>query len=345
MPKTVFPAEWDAQSAVMLTWPHEQTDWASQLDKVEKTFFEIALNICESQRLVISCQTFNTLEHIADVLSQNNVSPDSVGLFCVPSNDCWSRDHGPITIYVDNYPVLMDFHFNAWGNKFLHEKDNQITRTLHEMGAFEGADIRHVDYILEGGSIDSDGQGTILASSQCLLSCSRNPDSSKASVESHFRDWFGATQILWLDYGQIAGDDTDSHIDNLARFCDQQTICYSACDDEQDENYQSLKAMKQQLESFTTATGASYKTIPLPTPKIFSAENGRRLPATYTNFLIINDAVLVPVYATPADQQALEILASCFPNHTIKPVNCLSLLEQNGSLHCVTMQLPDGTLE
>ena len=300
--------------------------------------------ISESQKLIISCQSYDTLEHIANQFSEWQISPQEVSLFCVPSNDCWSRDHGPVTVMEGDLPVLMDFHFNAWGEKFLHEKDDQITSTLYEMGAFEGADIRHVDYILEGGAIDSDGNGTLLTTSQCLLNPNRNPDSSKAKIESAFQEWFGTKRVLWLDHGQLAGDDTDSHVDNLARFCDVNTICYSACEDNDNENAVYLTSMANQLRTFQTATGDPYQLVPLPAPKICSTIDGRRLPASYTNFLIINNAVLVPVYDVATDQQALNILGNCFPGRTIKPVNCSALLEQNGSLHCITMHLPAGVI-
>ena len=238
----------------------------------------------------------------------------------------------------------MDFRFNARGEQFLHEKDDQITSNLYEMGAFEGADIRHVDYILEGGAIDSDGNGTILTTTQCLLNPNRNPDSSKSKIEMAFRNWFGTTRILWLDDGQLVGDVTDAHIDNLARFCDQKTICYSSCEDTADDNADSLLSMENQLKTFLNNTGEPYKLEPISTPKLTSRIDGRRLPVSYTNFLIINHAVLVPVYDAPTDQQALQIISECFPERIIKPVNCTSLVEQNGSLHSITMQLPEGVI-
>ncbi len=344
MSNIVLPAEWAPQSAVLLTWPHEQTDWAELLDEVDATFLEIAKAVCKYQHLVISCQSFERLESIADALHSAGVEADKVGLYCVPSNDSWCRDHGPITVYDGNQPVLLDFHFNAWGGKFDYEKDDQITTSLLELGAFEGAAIRHVPYILEGGSVESDGLGTIMTTSECVLTSTRNPDATKESVEKSFREYFGAERVLWLDHGYLAGDDTDSHIDTLARFCDPTTICYVQCTNSSDEHFEALSKMEAQLKEATTTEGLPYNLIPLPMPTACYDNDGLRLPATYANFLIINDAVLVPVYDLPEDEPALKQLAKCFPGRAIEAIHCRSLIEQHGSLHCVTMQLPDGVI-
>jgi agmatine/peptidylarginine deiminase len=340
-----LPAEWEPQCAVMLTWPHSRTDWASSLAAAEETFFSIAEAVCRHQKLLISCQSFDQLAAIADRLAAQHISPEQVKLFCVPSNDSWCRDHGPITVYEDGLPVLLDFRFNAWGGKFSYEKDDMITRTLDELDAFEGAPIRHLEMILEGGSIESDGQGTILTTSACVLSATRNAGASKDSVQKKWREVLGAERVLWLDNGYLAGDDTDSHIDTLARFCDAQTICYVACNDRTDEHFQALDAMKEELENLRQKDGSPYRLVPLPMASPCYAADGHRLPATYANFLIINDAVLAPVYDLPEDQLALDILAGLFPDRSIEAINCRSLIEQHGSLHCVTMQLPSGILD
>ncbi|ABC29170.1 Peptidylarginine deiminase and related enzyme [Hahella chejuensis KCTC 2396] len=344
MSTIVLPPEWAPQCAVLLTWPHEQTDWADRLEEVDRTFLEIAIAVCKYQNLVINCQSFPRLEAIADALHENGVPPEKVALFCAPSNDTWSRDHGPITIYDNEEPVLLDFHFNAWGGKFDSEKDDQITATLYELGAFDGAALRHIPYILEGGSIETDGRGTLLTTSACLLTPTRNPDATKEKVEAVMAEHLGVKRTLWLDHGYLAGDDTDSHIDTLARFCDERTICYVQCLDTEDEHYAELSAMEKQLQSFVDADGAPYKLVPLPMASAAYDEDGQRLPATYANFLIINEAVLVPVYGVPEDQAALDAIQSCFPDRNIEAIDCRSLIEQHGSLHCVTMQLPEGVI-
>ncbi len=339
-----LPAEWEPQDAIMLTWPHAQTDWAEDLPAVESTFLAIAELVCRYQKLLISCQSFEQLEAIADTLHQRHIDPAQVGLFCVPSNDSWARDHGPITIYGGDEPLLLDFQFNAWGGKFLFEKDNQITPTLFELGAFEGAGIRHVDYILEGGSIETDGVGTLLTTSTCLLSHTRNPDADKNKVAKKLADWLGIKRILWLDHGHLIGDDTDAHIDTLARFCSPDTLCYVKCENPDDPHFADLAAMERQLQAFTDLEGEPYNLIALPMAEKYSDRDQRRLPATYANFLIIDNAVLVPAYNLPSDEIALQRLAACFPDRKLHPVDCTALIEQHGSLHCVTMQLPEGVL-
>lgn len=345
VPPRRLPAEWEPQCAVMLTWPHVQTDWAENLPAVEQTFLAIAEAVCRRESLIISCQSFDQLESIADHLSARDIPPERVRLFCVPSNDSWCRDHGPITVLENGETVLLDFKFNAWGGKFAFEKDDMISRTLDELDAFDGAPIRHVEFILEGGSIESDGQGTLLTTSACLLTPTRNPGVTRESVEARLRELLGAERVLWLDHGYLAGDDTDSHIDTLARFCDPGTIAYVQCTDPSDEHFIELQAMEAELQALRQRDGRPYRLAPLPMPTACHDADGHRLPATYANFLIINDAVLVPTYGVPEDATALNIFRSLFPDRSIEGIDCRCLIEQHGSLHCVTMQLPSGVIE
>jgi agmatine/peptidylarginine deiminase len=204
--------------------------------------------------------------------------------------------------------------------------------------------LQSVDLILEGGSIDSDGRGTLLTTRHCLLNPQRNPEYDCVGLEGLFGQIFGTRQVLWLDHGELEGDDTDGHIDTLARFCDEHTIAYVRCDDPQDSHYAPLREMERELQAFRDSDGRPYGLVPLPLPAPKRDEHGKRLPATYANFLIINGAVLVPVYGDAQDAVALECLAPCFPGREIVPIHCLPLIHQYGSLHCVTMQLPAGVL-
>ena len=234
--------------------------------------------------------------------------------------------------------AIYDFAFNGWGKKFEAKLDNQITKALHEKQVF-GRDVIYrncLDFVLEGGSIESDGEGTLLTTSTCLLSDNRN-DLSKEVIETRLKNYFGLHRVLWLNHGYLAGDDTDSHIDTLARFCDVSTIAYVKCEDETDEHYIELKKMEEELMQFRTVSGNFYRLIPLPmADTVYDDET--RLPATYANFLIINDAVLVPTYQSPKDEIALKQLGQAFPDRKIIGINCLPLIKQHGSLHCVTMQ-------
>jgi len=339
-----LPPEWAPQSGVMLTWPHIHGDWASYLARVEPVFVAIARHVAKREKLLVNCYDSSHREHIAKSLHTGGVDMTRVQLCLVPSNDTWARDHGPITVTCENEPLLLDFEFNGWGGKYGHDLDNRITRRLYDLGTFGDVALQTVDLILEGGSIEVDGSGTMLTTEQCLLAPTRNPRLSRADLEAALKELLGINRILWLHHGHLAGDDTDSHIDTLARYCDARTIAYVHCDDPADEHFEDLRAMEDELKSFAAADGSPYRLVPLPWPKAVYADTGRRLPATYANFLIINGAVLVPTYRDPSDRIALDQLRTCFPDHEIIGIDCLPLVLQYGSLHCVTMQLPAGVL-
>ncbi len=328
----------------MLTWPHDRSDWQPILDQVEPVFVSITKAISQHQKVIINCFNKTQQSHIKDLLRLAEVDSASTIFTFNPSNDTWVRDYGPITVYRNNQPYLLDFAFNAWGHKFESEKDNKVTRLQHQSGVFGDTPIETVPLVLEGGSIESDGQGTLLTTEACLLAPNRNPRLNRSELEHILHEKLGVRRILWLKNGYLAGDDTDSHIDTLARFCDAHTICYVACDDVHDEHYKEFKAMEEELKSFKTIQGKPYRLIPLPWPQAKYSDDGQRLPATYANFLIINGAVLLPTYNDPADEAAVACLQQCFPNRKIIPISCQSIILQYGSLHCLTMQLPDGVL-
>ena len=336
----VLPAEWAVQSGVMLTWPHEETDWATMLDEVEVCFMAIAKAISEREKLLIVCSDPTSLQEKLQECTGKNIVYAKL-----PSNDTWARDHGPITVMVEGKVTIYDFTFNGWGMKFAANYDNQITSSLYRNGYFNSEIIcnNQQTLVLEGGSIESDGDGTLLTTKECLLSVNRNQHLTQSEVEQNLTDLFGLKQILWLSSGYLAGDDTDSHIDTLARFCDSKTIAYVKCADEKDEHYDALGKMEQELASFRTTGNQPYHLIPLPmADPVFDGET--RLPATYANFLIINGAVLVPFYNSSKDKIAALQLQNAFPGREIIGIDCRPLIMQHGSLHCVTMQFPQGVL-
>lgn len=329
----ILPAEWAEQQFVQVTWPHAGTDWSYMLEEVNKCFVNIAREILKHEKLLIVCAD---LAEVKKALG--DVDYSMITMVEIPSNDTWARDHGGITVLEDGIPVIYDFAFNGWGMKFESNMDNLITRKLYEKGIF-GKNDRYRDYtdfILEGGSIESDGHGTLLTTSACLLSKYRN-DKSKEEIEKILKDLFGLKKILWLNHGYLAGDDTDSHVDTLARLCPKDTIVYVKCDDDSDEHYEELNAMEFELQTFQTPNHKPFNLIPLPMADAIY-EDGERLPATYANFLIINGAVLMPTYNSPKDDLAIQQLQKAFPERKIIGINCLSLIKQHGSLHCVTMQ-------
>ena len=331
----IFPAEWAPQRFVQLTWPHADTDWAYMLDEVQACFKNIAREVAKRQQLLIVAPDVEDVRRqIADEVNMTNVT-----LVELPSNDTWARDHGGITIFEDGKPVVLDFQFNGWGLKFPSDKDNLITERLHRGGHLFGELRNCRNFVFEGGSIESDGEGTLLTTSECLLSPNRNATMTREEIEAYLLDTFGAKQLLWLDHGYLAGDDTDSHIDTLARLCPNDTILYVKCEDESDEHYEALLRMEEQLTTFRTLAGEPYRLIALPMARP-AFEDDERIPATYANYLIINGAVLVPTYNTELDAVALAQVQKAFPNHEIVGVDCRELIRQHGSLHCVTMQYP-----
>lgn len=340
----LLPAEWAAQSAVMLTWPHRNGPLGRILEQVDTVFTEIAAAVTAEEPLIIACLDEGHRSHVQGLLAQAGIAPDRVRLALAPSNDVWARDHGPITVLRDGRPLLLDFTFNGWGRKYPAELDNAVSRTLHQQGIFGTTPLESNSLILEGGSIDSDGAGTLLSTRKCLLHPQRNPEYDCVGYEGLFATLFGTQRVLWLDHGQLEGDDTDGHVDTLARFCDPHTIAYVRCDDPVDSHYPELQAMEADLQAFRDNSGAPYRLVPLPLPSPKYDEHGKRLPATYANFLIINGAVLMPVYDDPLDTLARDQLTTCFPDRRIVPINCLPLIQQYGSLHCVTMQLPRGVV-
>lgn len=337
---TRLPAEWEEQDGVLLAWPHEGSDWRTHLEVVEPVYIKIVKEISRSEIALIATPA---PESVRERLFGAGVSMKNVRLYSIDSNDTWARDFGPITILENEQPVLLDFGFNGWGLKFAADMDNLITRRLADAGTFS-APLRTIGLILEGGSIESDGAGTILTTTACLLSQNRNPHLSRHHIEAKLAGILGADRFLWLKNGHLAGDDTDSHVDTLARLCPDDTIVHVTCDDPGDEHHLAIRAMVAELESFHTKDGRPYRLIPLPWPSARYDETGRRLPATYANFLVINGAVLVPTYGDIHDDAALGAIGEAFPGREVIGIDCRPLILQHGSLHCITMQLPKGTI-
>ena len=254
----------------------------------------------------------------------------------VISNDSWTRDHGAITILEGDQPKLLDFTFNGWGHKFESDLDNKITYNLANT-LFKGLTIASKTFILEGGSIESDGRGVLLTTEKCLLSSTRNSDMHQNQIEHFLKKELGLKKILWLKHGYLIGDDTDAHIDTLARFCDVDTIAYVKCKNPKDIHFDNLKLMEEELINFKDLSGKKYKLVPLPFPDPCYDKKENRLPATYANFILVNNGVLVPIYGVKQDQEAVNSLKKIFPRRTVIGVDCLPIIEQNGSLHCISM--------
>jgi agmatine/peptidylarginine deiminase len=334
-----LPPEWAPQSAVMLTWPRTDGDFADCHAEVEDTFTRIAVAISRHQTVHINGSGLKPAE-LRQHLVTAGVHDERLRIYPVPSDDVWARDHGPITVHRDGRRVHLDFGFNGWGGKFPAACDDAMTRHLAALGAWDGVPVETQDFVLEGGAIEVDGHGTLLTTERCLLAPTRNPQLGRAGIEAFLEPRLGVQRVLWLRHGDLLGDDTDGHVDTLARYCDPHTIAYQACEDRNDPHYEDLSAMADELRAFRDFRGQPYRLVPLPLPAPMHDEDGRRLPAGYANFLIINGAVLVPVYGAPQDPAALATLQPCFPDREVIGIDCRWLIRQSGSLHCVTMQIP-----
>jgi len=330
--KCTFPTEAHRQESVLMALPHAGTDWADDLKAALTPFVRIASSIAYDQPLLLLCDDAEAAKSLfCDVRNITFVE--------LPYNDTWTRDYGPITVYRNGTRTFLDFTFNGWGGKFESALDDSVTEKLVKMGYLYG-EYEKVDFVLEGGSVESDGKGTLLTTARCLLNPNRNPGFTKEGIEKLLKEKLCVERILWLEHGELEGDDTDAHIDTLARFVDEETIAHVACDDPDDPHYEALRKMREELESFRTPEGKPYRLVPLPLPAPKYDAEGHRLPATYANFLVTNRSVLLPTYDDPQDRAMVELFKSLYPGREVIPIRCLKLIEQGGSLHCSTMQIP-----
>lgn len=341
-----LPAEWAPQSAILISWPHAETDWADILDEVTECYVRMAYAIAAHQPLIILVVEGLDVSSLLEKRLPQAVFSNITFVVVPKTNDTWVRDYGFLTVQSTGGAELMDFRFNGWGGKFKAEHDNAANHLLFETQLLRGHYVDALDFELEGGGIESDGCSTLLTTAECLLNPNRRrqgdavPTPDKAQVEALLKERLGVERILWLHHGYLAGDDTDSHIDTLARLCPNDTIIYVQCTDTADEHYEALAAMEQELQAFRTLEDKPYRLIPVPLPDACYDEEDR-LPATYANFLIMNKVVLVPTYAQPEkDALALKNIQKAFPEREIIGVDCRALIRQHGSLHCATMQFP-----
>ena len=337
---------------VQLTWPHQDTDWAPMLDEITAVYQQMAREISKREELMIVAPKGTQLPQMANCRV----------CYC-QSNDTWARDHGFITVeeptsdithhtsdithqtsditHHTSDIVLLDFKFNGWGEKFEAALDNAINKQLFDKGVVRGRYEDHLDFVLEGGSIESDGKGTVFTTSCCLLAPHRNQPLTQQQIEDRLKESLGAERVVWLNHGSLIGDDTDGHIDTLVRICPNDTILYTGGD----EQHPDLALMEQELQALRTIDGKPYRLLKLPLPRpIYEGgekpeAGSERLPATYANYLVINGAVLVPTYGQPdLDQEAMHTIGQAFPDREIVGIDCRAIIKQHGSLHCCTMQ-------
>ena len=324
-----FIAEFEEQSFTQIIFPHVNSDWVDYLQEAQKTFVNIIDEIIKYQKCLVVC---DDIERVKSYFSENQ------NLYFVEyqTNDTWARDSSCLCIEDDSHVKLLDFTFTGWGNKFEAQKDNAMSQSISK---YYSSEVKGIDFTLEGGAVESNGNGIILTTSECMLNKNRNKTLDSIKITQELNKDLGAETILYLNHGYLAGDDTDSHVDTLARFIDETTIMYVTCKDKNDKHFQELKLMEEELKEFSLTY--NFKLIELPMTEAIYFED-ERLPATYANFLFVNGAVLVPTYGVKEDEEALNIFKSTFTDRTIVPVDCSVLIRQHGSLHCVTMNFAKG---
>ena len=339
-----LPAEWEKQDAIQLTWPHANTDWKPYLDDITETFLQLSKAISDKEKLIIATPNKKSLsDYLSKKLSESNLK--NIIIYECESNDTWARDHGAITLKNKNGDcLLLDFKFNGWGEKFKAEKDNKITHNLYTQNAFNGSLVDYNDFVLEGGSIETDGKGTIFTTTCCLLAPHRNQPLDKTEIENQLKERLNANRIVWLEHGELIGDDTDGHIDTIVRTAPNDTLLYMRFDNSQDPQYNDFIELEKQLKSLTTADGHPYRLLALPAPDAMYDEDDR-LPATYANFVILNNLVIVPSYnQQEKDKEARNIIQQAFPQHEVISIDASTVVRQHGSLHCLTMQYPANSI-
>ena len=337
-----FPAEWEASDAVILAWPHANTDWQPWLEETERCFISLSLAILKRAKLLILVKNAKLQARVTRLLDGiDEVAAGRLKFLSFDYNDTWLRDIGPITLQAGDQLRWLDFHSTGYGGRYSASKDDKLTAFLAAQPEFAHCQHQRHPFALEGGAIESDGAGTVLSTWTCMSR--RHPGQSQESVARIMAETLTSKRILWLESGELDGDDTDAHIDTLARFADINSIVYQGCTDSNDPHFAGLQAMAAELKALKTQLDKPYALFELPWAGEIVSSDGRRLAATYANFLILNGAVLMPVYGLETDVTASAILAQAFPNHEIVAVDCRVLIEQNGSLHCLTMQLPQGS--
>ncbi|WP_077195812.1 agmatine deiminase family protein [Prevotella ihumii] len=346
-----FPAEWEKQSGIMLIWPHKDTDWYPYLKEITETYLQLAEVITRYEKLLIVAQELEAVKE----LIYNRLSNEQIGNVIFrqcENNDTWARDVAPITLIPQTanketkMPFhLMDFCFNGWGEKFAADKDNRINRQLYFEDTFCGVLENHKDFVLEGGSIESDGKQTLFTTTACLTAPHRNEPLTKDNLEKRLLQLFpNMKRVVWIEHGELQGDDTDGHVDTILRCAPNDTLLYISTDNTADPHFEDLRALDEQVQSLRTLEGKPYRLFKLPIPEAIYDE-GERLPATYANFLILNGAVIVPTYNQPKyDKQALATIQEAFPDYDIIGIDSVTIVRQHGSIHCLTMQFPEGVI-
>ncbi|MFT3674942.1 MAG: agmatine deiminase family protein [Chitinophagaceae bacterium] len=335
-----FPAEFAPHAATWLSWPHKEASWPGKIDSIYPAYSAFIKELTRGELVRINVADA-ALEAAATAhLQQAGVPLEKVQFFYHPTNDAWCRDHGPaflINTDASKPKAIVDWGYNAWGDKYPpYDLDDVIPTSI---ARHFGLPVFHPGIVMEGGSVEFNGAGTLLTSTACLLNPNRNPHLNQEQIEQYLRDYYGVEQILWVDEG-IVGDDTDGHIDDTVRFVNEDTVVTVIETNKQDENYDLLQHNLKQLKAMRLLSGKALNIIELPMPDAVTWED-QRLPASYANFYIANKSVIVPTYRCDKDEQALRILQDCFPTRDVVGIDSTDIIWGLGSFHCLSQQEPE----
>ncbi|MGN6519905.1 MAG: agmatine deiminase family protein [Dokdonella sp.] len=336
-----LPAEWEPQAGVIIAWPHADTDWGPRLARIERAYVGLAAAIARFEPLVVCVADAAVRARANALLAEAGVATARLRFVEIAYDDTWLRDSGPLTLAGDGRFELLDFRFTGWGGKYESGRDDALVETLHARGLFGDATHRRIDWALEGGAIEVDGKGSLLTTWRCLHQ--RHPRMSRAEMDALLRDAFAVERVLWLEHGYLEGDDTDAHIDTLARYAPGDAIVLQTCDDPSDPHHAELACMRAEIAALRTPGGQPYRLHDLPWARAI-VDGGRRLAASYANYLVVDGGVVMPAYGDPSDAAAARVIAEAHPGREVVAVDARELIWQNGSVHCLTMQLPAGVL-
>ena len=331
-----MPAEWEPHRGTWLSWPHKEASWPGKFSPIPSIFARMVRHLADVEEVHVNVAGPAMEQDVRRLLGDAGADAGRVYFHYIPTNDAWCRDHGPIFVQRPDEQVILDWGFNAWGGKYPPYDLDDVVPT--RIGEELGIPVHRPGIVMEGGSIDVNGRGTLLTTEACLLNPNRNPHLSREQIEAYLRAYLGVRKILWLGDG-IAGDDTDGHIDDLTRFVNPTTVVTVVEDDPADENYEPLQANLERLRTMTDQDERPLTVVTLPMPRALY-HDGVRLPASYANFYIANGLVLLPTYDPARDGEAAAVLAELFPDREIIPIDCTDLVWGLGAFHCVSQQWP-----
>ena len=333
-----FPAEFASHEATWLSWPHKEASWPGKIQTIYKPYAQFIKAVAEGEKVRINVNDEEMKSFAEHVLLKENVNMQKVEFFFHPTNDAWCRDHGPAFVInpAKEEKAIVDWGYNAWGNKYPPYDLDDVIPTL--IGKHFNLKVFHPGIVMEGGSVEFNGKGTLLTSTACLLNPNRNPQLNQQQIENYLCQYYGVEQILWVDEG-IVGDDTDGHIDDTVRFINEDTVLTVIEENKEDENYDLLQHNLKQLKTMRLLNGKQLNIIELPMPDAVIYED-QRLPASYANFYIANNVVVVPVFNCKKDDTALDIIQQCFPSRKVIGINSVDIIWGLGSFHCLSQQEP-----